>query len=297
LPLTPIDIEEIEAKYLELIENVLNNQLSEVLEGLRSRIRYIYDWYPQFRSTAGKTLSDLINGAERVFSHVFSNSTLNWRPLSVPVGSDLVFEVDDGIIHIEIKSALITNQSDYKGVINIREDQTSYPANVPPPPFSPKLPTYYGRGSKYEKLCLTYSILIIAEDAQKIIHNNLDQNPIAILLFSIPNGELYEFYRNDVVRVGKSGKGGNRRTDFRYNYKNDFIFRVLSNREGKEVYRMRVIWLNPSDDYANYLPTTSYHGQQAWTLDTLTGIGNLLCIKKGVRYTLVKAVQSLHTSL
>jgi len=78
-----------------------------------------------------------------------------------------------------IKTALLENTSDYKGVINISKNQTSYSI---PNKFKGNLPTKYKDG----KITLTYIIQVIHEHFSKKIH--------AIVLACIPNGKLSNIY-------------------------------------------------------------------------------------------------------
>jgi hypothetical protein len=187
------------------------------------------DWYDNFIKTArsGYNASDLDTGAERIFHHFFA-SILRF-PNSSPIGSDLMFELHNAFIHIEIKTALIKNPADYKGKINIGINQTSYAVNSV---FSPNLPQYY-HASQGEKPCLTYIIQIVHEHAKADIK--------ALKLACIPNGQLYKHYKKNIF---KSGKGGYPKAkDFRYNYSASPLFKLLSKRYGKKIFRVELIYL------------------------------------------------------
>jgi hypothetical protein len=98
---------------------------------------------------------------------------------------------DEGFrIHIDIKTALISNKSDYKGVINIGQNQTSYSI---PNTFIANLPPRYVDG----KITLTYVVQVIHEQLSDKIH--------AIVLGCIPNGLLYGIYGNQIAKAGKGG--------------------------------------------------------------------------------------------
>jgi hypothetical protein len=127
--LDDFEIEKIERQYFDLIMLHLKQDLNILIDGLNSRIKILNDWYNEFTKTArkGYKASDLDTGAERIFHHFFA-SILRF-PNSSPVGSDLMFELSDAFMHIEIKTALIDNPSDYKGKINIGINQTSYKVN------------------------------------------------------------------------------------------------------------------------------------------------------------------------
>ncbi|MGB9721857.1 MAG: hypothetical protein ACPL28_10305 [bacterium] len=133
------------------------------------------------------------------FRYILTFLRANLNPIieglnSSPLGSDLMFEAPDAFIHIEVKTALIDNPSDYRGKINIAINQTSYKINKI---FAPNLPQYYNPRGESRKPCLTYTIQIIHEHAKPSIKS--------LKLVCIPNGQLYRHYGKDIF---KSEKGG-----------------------------------------------------------------------------------------
>jgi len=141
-----------------------------------------------------------------------------------------MFELPDAYLHIEIKTALVDNSSDYKGKINIAINQTSYKVNNT---FVPNLPEYYKISNEIEKPCLTYIIQIIHEHAKPIIN--------AIKLVCIPNGQLFKHYER---KIFKSGKGGyTKAKDFRYNYSSVPYFKLLCERYNKDIFRIELVYL------------------------------------------------------
>ena len=91
-------IEEVEYRYFTSIKTQMLSRVNSILKFLNSRIDIINDWRNQFLQTSrrGYRQSDLDKGAERIFHNMI------------------------------IKTALLENTSDYKGVINISKNQTSY---------------------------------------------------------------------------------------------------------------------------------------------------------------------------
>lgn len=78
-----------------------------------------------------------------------------------------------------------------------------------------------------------------------MVHDATTFEIIAILLISIPNGQLYRVYGNDIVGAGKiKGKS------MRYEYKNNFFFCTL---KGKP-HRVKFIWFN--EKYASSSTST-----------------------------------------
>ena len=229
--LTDLELEKIERQYFELILLHLKQDLNTLINGLNSRIKILNDWYNNFIKTArkGYKASDLDTGAERIFHHFFA-SILRF-PNSSPIGSDLMFELPDAFIHIEIKTALIDNPSDYKGKINVGVNQTSYGVNNM---FKPNLPWYYKISQKTEKPCLTYII--------QIVHEHAKPNIKALKLVCIPNGQLYRHYGKSIF---KSGKGGYAKAkDFRYNYSAEPYFKLLSEKYKEKIFRIELIYLS-----------------------------------------------------
>lgn len=228
--LSDLELEELERKFFDFILLNLKQDIKSLIAGLNSRIKILNDWYDVFLKTArkGYKSSDLDRGAERIFYNFFA-SILKF-PNSSPIGSDLMFEHPDSFIHIEIKTALINNISDYKGKINIGNNQTSYSI---PHKFSPNLPTYYTVDKNYQKPCLTYAI--------QIVHEHAKPNIKALLLICIPNGQLYNHYQDRIFRSGKSGTAKQR--DFRFNYWKEPYFKLLS-KENKKIFRVELIYLD-----------------------------------------------------
>lgn len=244
MPISNLELEEMELKYLDRISEILTNNLTDILENLRTRIKTLDEWYPIFRETARPNYraSDLERGAERVIGHYLTE--FNWKPVSAPIGSDFMYETDECLFNIEIKTSLAMNPSDYRGLVPLLKNQTSYPAYED---FDPKLPQYYNKGRKEEKPCLTYAIHIINVDAKTILRESLDYDPVSVNIISIPNGQLYQIYGKKIVKAGKTRDSTGKRTSFRYNFSGDPLFRVIKEERGKIKKRFRIIWLN--DNY------------------------------------------------
>jgi len=233
--LNDLELENIERRYFDFILILLKQDLEDLIVGLNSRIKILDDWYEKFISTArsGYNASDLDTGAERIFHNFFS--PIFHFPNSTPLGSDLMFELPDSIIHIEIKTALINNPADYKGKVNIGKNQTSYGSEDF---FIPNLPQYYNINQKASesnnKPCLTYVIQIIHEHAKPDIK--------ALILICIPNGQLYSHYGKGIFLSGKGGyeKG----KDFRYKYSEEPLFKLLSDIYKDDKFRVELIYLS-----------------------------------------------------
>jgi hypothetical protein len=199
------EIEEAEYRYFTSIKTQMLSRINSILKFLNSRIDIIADWREQFLETSrsGYRQSDLDRGAERVF-HNWASLFFS-TPNSTPIGADLVFDSDEGFrIHIDVKTALVENPSDYKDVINIGKNQTSYSIGDK---FKGSLPTRYSDG----KITLTYTVQVIHEHFSDKIH--------ALVLACVPNGNLNEVYGGKIMKAGKGG--WKKAKDFRFRYKSE----------------------------------------------------------------------------
>lgn len=234
-------LEQIERKYFEFVCLLMKESIDDIVEKLNSRLGIKEDWYEDFIRTKKKEKpNDLDIGAERIFHYIYDRVMRN--PNSSPIGADLLYETSNAFIHIDIKTALIDNPADYKGKVNVKINQTSYKPTSDIYYFIPNLHTYYSKkykdefGNEYNKPCLTYVIQVIFEHASPTIY--------AILLISVPNGELYGIYKDEIVASGKSNKiEGKPRGDFRYDYKKCPIYKLISTEEEKK-YRAEIVLLN-----------------------------------------------------
>ena len=236
------EIETLEKRYLEEIYFFVNKNIAWFLERLKSKNEIKKDWLSIFKQTSRETYnrsSELDMGAERVIHNLFGQYRL-FAVNSSPIGSDLMFETPDAFIHLEVKTATDSNSADFKGKIQIAQNQTTYPINQTKRgnkyPFIPSLPTIYSNN----KLCLTYVI--------QIIHNNSEDLPKIIFLFSIPNGLLKSTY-GDCINSGKHRKELNRldsRGDIRFLYKDAKRFENLKDKPS----RIKIIY---PQDYSKKL--------------------------------------------
>ena len=241
---TPIEIETLELKYFEDIYKFLSKNLNWILERIRSKNEIKTDWLDVFKKTGRETYdksSELDTGAERIFHNLFGRYD-KFLVCSTPIGSDLMFETDDAFIHLEIKTATDSNDADFKGKIQISQNQTTYSvthnARGKPYPFISSLKTIYSN----QKICLTYVI--------QIIHNNSEDLPKIIVLFSIPNGLLKPKY-GDCVNNGKGQKKLNKlnsKKDIRFLYKKANKFEYLNDKPS----RIKIIYPpNSEEDFLN----------------------------------------------
>ena len=107
----------------------------------------------------------------------------DYKFLPLGYSSDLSFESEDSIIHIDVKTANLNNPSDFKDTIPLGYNQTSYHAKLPlgergesfyledgKEPFKvyPNLPTEYTINGK-KKITITNALLFIYPDYKDIM--------------------------------------------------------------------------------------------------------------------------------
>lgn len=221
-----IDLEELEKRYLDYIVTSLRQDLTGLVNGLNSRIGILNDWKNEFLKTArpGYKSSDLDAGAERIFHHLFT--PMFKFPNSCPIGSDLMYQTEDAIIHIEIKTNLITNP-DYKGKVQLGRNQVSY--NIAR--FQPNLPSIY---TTFGLPTLTYVI--------QIVHEHMKPKINALNVICIPNGRLLKYYGPKILQAGKGGWA--KASDIRYKYAEEPRFLLLSQRNNRAIFRIEVLILD-----------------------------------------------------
>lgn len=226
--LSDFKLEELEKKYLDYIVTSLQQDLKKVITGLNSRIKILNDWKTQFLTTVTKKHkhpSDLDIGAERIFHNLFA--PMFKFPNTCPIGSDMVYEVEDqAIIHIEVKTTLITNP-DFKGKVQLGRNQISYQT----PRFKPNLPNIY---KSIDVPTLTYVI--------QIVHEHMKPRINALNVICVPNGQLFKHYGEGILNAGKQGWA--KANDIRYSYAKQPLFLLLTERYKKDIFRIEVLLLD-----------------------------------------------------
>lgn len=225
-----IDIEKLEQKYLNKFYFFLKYAEDEILEGLKTKEAIKQDWITLWSNDGH---SDFDVGAERIIYALFNGKGIG-QPNSSPVGSDLFFETKDAYIHIDLKTVEASgNVGDYKRSIFIGENQNSYKGTIKSKnkskedqAYIPSLPSFYNKGKDNEKICLTYFITIL--------YNKDNIDILNINLLCMPNGGLYDFYKDRPLSAGKNiGKA-------RFNFSEVSKFELLA----EDISRIKVIYLN-----------------------------------------------------
>lgn len=245
-------IEELEWGYLSRYYHFMKFAEKDMLSGFATKEKIREDWLPKWGN--GEGTSDFAVGAERIVYALLNGKGIG-TPNSAPVGSDLMFELNDAMIHIDMKTVkydpTITrnkkgeegewnnNIGDFKESIFVGNNQNSYDMTFTTKTgrtesYSPNLPHYYTitqDNQKLKKLCLSYFVTILY-DAQ---NNSLDT--ICIMLSCMPNGALGCIYKEAPLVAGKNpGKA-------RFKFPMIPYFEML-NEDNKKYPRTKVIYLN-----------------------------------------------------
>ncbi len=222
------ELEKLEERQLNNIVDSLRQDIKRLTDGLNSRIKILNDWKNEFLRTArkGYNSSDLDTGAERIFHNLFA-TTFRF-PNTCPIGSDMVYEIErQAIIHIEVKTALVTNPADYKGKVQLNWNQVSYKTKK----FKPNLPIFY---KSINVPTLTYVI--------QIVHEHMKPKINALNVICIPNGRLLQYYGDSILNAGKAGWA--KAKDIRYNYAKEPYFSLLKQRYKEDRFRIEILLLD-----------------------------------------------------
>jgi len=176
-----------------------------LLYGFKTKSEIENDWMDKYKSG----ISDFAVGAERIVYSILNGKGIG-QPNSAPVGADLFFEVQDAFIHIDLKTVSAslsgkTNIGDYTKNIFVGTNQNSYTgqmivnkggANEEYRDYEPSLPSYYNKGKKNEKVCLSYFVTILYDK------DTLDT--LVMCMVCMPNGDLEPHYTTRVLQAGKN---------------------------------------------------------------------------------------------
>ena len=215
----------------------------DLLFGFKTKYKIKDDWFPKWNPTEeGKGISDFATGAERIVYALLNGKGIG-QPNSAPIGADLFFEVEDAVIHIDLKTVQTRNIRDYTKDIFVGNNQNSYNGKLKVSGVEKIydeacLPHYYTLSDGTKKPCLTYFITILYEETNLEILN--------INLLCMPNGALYDAYGIGVLKAGKvKYKKGNPKRDthsysVRYKWKDNLTFKMLAN----NTKRIKVAYFN-----------------------------------------------------
>ncbi len=162
--MTNKQIEELEKKYLNKFYHLLKSFEDEIMYGFQTKEIIKDDWREKYSSN----ISNFSVGAERIIYALFNGKGVG-QANSCPVGSDMFFEVRDAYIHIDLKTVQTRNIGDITKSVFVGRNQNSYKSEIkkangdsfsPIRMYEPALPTFYNKGKKNEKICLSFFITI-----------------------------------------------------------------------------------------------------------------------------------------
>ncbi len=217
-----------EKYYLDQMEFMILKDQDKMINALNSKDEIKADWIETFK----KKKCDIDRGAERVYFWLLNQIGF---PNSTPIGSDLLYETSNAFIHVDVKTSSyytiskgkkMLNSGDYKGLVSIGKNQTSYHYKDDKGfVHEANLPVIY---KTKNKLCLTYIIHLIYD---KEADGNL--KILALLLICIPNGYHHKIYGNKIC-----GGSKNKNEAFKYRYKENPYFELLEDKP----YRLKVLY-------------------------------------------------------
>ncbi len=222
MKITRIDIEKIEAYYLDTITKYIGADINGLIRKLENHNKTWDDWIKK----ASKRKSFFDTGAERVIYMLLNRGDILGEPNANPVGSDSSFlKFDESFgeylaINIDVKSLKAnTNIGDIISNIPVGINQNSYAClieykNGPGKSivyerkkYNPGLKKFYTiedqHGISRDYLTLSFEIVILYEQLP-IGQTATSEKVIGVFTTCIPNGMLRRNYRNNVFDPGKT---------------------------------------------------------------------------------------------
>lgn len=192
--LTNKEIQEIEKKYFDILSGIFDRNLGVIINQIYSQDSIVLPSTSAKQNTIEKSVENILEG--------IIYSQLGWRVCSLPVSSDSCFEVGDAIINIDAKSVKDIDNDATGNKVNLQSSQTTYVAN--------KKITFAGSGHTRtweSKLKLYETHKMYGEIPNltyifKVIYSS--ENLVEeIYLLSIPHGQLYSVFGDDILQKGK----------------------------------------------------------------------------------------------
>lgn len=213
MPLTNIELENLEKKYLDIISNIISNNIGRFINEINSQKNI-----PAYTSSA-KT-NPIESGVENIMNAMIARR-LDWGIASMQGASDSCYECGDSIVHIDAKTILDTD-GDVSGDTNrmdIRQNQTSFDFDNTHDVTkrTGKIYTWKPKLHRYEKHKLfgsvpnlTYFLRIIWSGT-----NLVEQ----ISLICIPNGQFFDTHKIILAGVKSYPDKGNELEHIRFDIK------------------------------------------------------------------------------
>ena len=192
--LTNDELMALEKKYFDILYELLRRNLGDIISQIYSQEAILTPSTTARVNTIEKSIENIIEG--------IIYSQLSWRVCSLPVSSDSCFEVGDAIINLDAKSVMNTDGDATGNKVTLQRSQTTYVTDNPITfsgrghirTWEPKLKFYENHRMYGNIPNLTYVFKVIYSD------NNLVEK---IKLLSIPHGQFYSIFGDDIVQKGR----------------------------------------------------------------------------------------------
>ena len=185
------EIEKEEFEFLQKLNFIIKESLELFNTNLKNSMKFInYITLPIIMaSIESKSFNPFSEIIEKHIAFILNSkmNSLGYKFLPLDYSSDLTYENDNSIIHIDIKTANLENPSDFKDTVPLGINQSSYPgvldckirgknikADCKKIKVYPNIPTTYNN-----KLTITNALLFIYPDYKEII-DEIREDYIAI---------------------------------------------------------------------------------------------------------------------
>jgi hypothetical protein len=198
----PLKIEELEKKILFDFSLLFKNSLNEFSTSIDRSLSYLDKIILPtiMASKRDKSYNPFAEIIEKYAIYILTNKLEKFGYKLLPLGysADLTLESEDHILSIDIKTANLSNPSDFRQTINIGINQTTHIAQLPiknkvlPSPFYvyPTIPPYYKFPNGKVKAVFTYGLLFIYPPYSDLIKNIIKEYR-----------DLLNFFKNKVKKV------------------------------------------------------------------------------------------------
>ncbi len=178
----PLSIEEKEREVMAKIACTFTRYVRNFKDDLNRSLEYIdYILIPTIMASSENRSHNPFAEIIEKYSTEYMSKTLEvlgYKPLPLGYSSDLTMEGDDHILNLDVKSANLDNESDFKGTINLGVNQFSHSASFKNLVINgemdflkvyPSIPPVYSIKGK-KKLVLTYGLLVIYKPYKDLLN-------------------------------------------------------------------------------------------------------------------------------
>ncbi len=196
--LTDNELEKREKKYFDILTGIFSKNIAKILNESYSQNMQGF--------AAPGTANPIEHAIENIIEKIVA-SNLDWPVCSVPISSDSCYECGDAIVYLDAKTIIETDGDATGDKVTVEAAQTSYDSSQT---ITYGTKTWQANVSHYanhkvfgEIPNLTFIIKFIYS-INSITHDHLIKK---IQLISIPNGQLYSRFLNNIICAGRSVSG------------------------------------------------------------------------------------------